>query len=186
MPDASKKNNNSGFHRLRLLVPQPLRMVFSCLTPPPPEMYLFIFNEKHDAGAILGLGHGRQGKMLGLAGGLCLCHRLQGAAPPSRAAARRAGPRRLPGRLSPDFLCPNSLGNQARADPCAAVYCFLETLGFYRARRGFFGGKPHTGCWGISRCDAPQPPRLRGIPSLRVADGDLMWNICSGSIKCWL
>lgn len=44
-------------------------MVFSCLPPPPPEMYVFIFNEKHNPGAILGLGPGKQGKMVGLVGG---------------------------------------------------------------------------------------------------------------------
>jgi len=43
--------------------------MFSCLPLPPPEMYLFIFNEKHDAGAVLGLGPGKQGKMVGLGGG---------------------------------------------------------------------------------------------------------------------
>lgn len=56
------------------------------LPPLPPEMWLFIFNEKHDPGAIPGLGLGKQGKMvsMGLAGGggmcLCRCHRLRGAA----------------------------------------------------------------------------------------------------------
>lgn len=54
-PPAAPKNNNGGLRRLCLLVSRPLGMVFSCLPPPPPEMYVFIFNEKHDPGAILGL-----------------------------------------------------------------------------------------------------------------------------------
>lgn len=44
-----------------------------------------------------------------------------------------------PARLSPEFLCPNSLGSQARADPGAAGCCFPEILGFYTAWRRFWG-----------------------------------------------
>lgn len=63
-------------------------MVFSCLPPPPPEMYLFIFNEKHDPGAILGLGPDKQGKMLGLVRG--------GAVPVPLPPASRTDPPSLP------------------------------------------------------------------------------------------